>query len=343
MTDNSAIPTPLDLATMSRSRLRQLCTRVGGTPLVPLELRLPGGHRLFLKLEGENPGGSSKDRPALRIIEDLEATGQLSAGCVIADSTSGNFGVSMAWICRARGYQFHAVSDPNATVENVQRMRALGAVVEIVDQRDEVGGYLLTRLRRVDELVRIGVADLSSNQYENPANPASHHATTGPELVRQLDQPPDAVFICASTGGTLGGISRYLRQSWPSTMIIAVDGEGSSLFGGTPGPRLINGLGSSRPSPFVSQTDYDEVIRVDASVAISYCRELAHRHGFWVGGSSGAVIAAAVSRLRSAGRPQSVVCLCPDHGGLYLNSIFRDEWARSRGGLITVAQLADHR
>jgi 2,3-diaminopropionate biosynthesis protein SbnA len=320
---NSVVGRPLlDLAAMDSRQLRALTTRIGDTPLVPFELRLGLPHRLHLKLEGHNPGGSSKDRAALRIIDEYERAGRIRPGSVIVDSTSGNFGASMAWICRARGYRFHAVTDPHATQENLARMRSLGATVEIVDTRDESGGYLLTRLRRVDELVRTGQADVCSDQYTNPANPDSHRLTTGPELSNQLAEPA-AVFICASTGGTLAGISRHVRGHWPTSRVVAVDGEGSCLFGGTPGPRRINGLGSSRPSRFLSPDLYDEVVRVSAAQATGYCWEMLERHGLALGGSSGAVLAAAVCWLASAREPLSVVCVCPDHGDLYRTSIFR--------------------
>src|SRR5215471_15865521 len=196
----------LDLTAISADDLERLPPLIGSTPVVELHLTGMAG-TVHVKLEGANPGGSSKDRPALHILDSLRRQGRLQAGGHVVDSTSGNWGVSVAWLARARGYRFTAVSDPRVTPENLARIRRLGAGVEIVEDRDETGGYLLTRLRRARAIAeREGAVWL--NQYGNAGNPDAHYRTTAPELWSQMEGQLDVVFIPASTGGTLAGISR---------------------------------------------------------------------------------------------------------------------------------------
>jgi N-(2-amino-2-carboxyethyl)-L-glutamate synthase len=320
----------LDLTAISGDDLRRLPWRIGNTPVVEVHLAGVAG-RVHVKLEGANPGGSSKDRPALHILDSLRRQGRLPAGAHVVDSTSGNWGVSVAWLARARGYRFTAVSDPRVSPENLARIRRLGAVVEIVEERDETGGYLLTRVRRAQAIAESEGA-VWLNQYGNAGNPEAHYRATAPELWAQMDGQLDVVFIPASTGGTLAGISRYLREHSPRTTVVAVDGEGSVMFGASrPGPRLVNGLGSSRPSDFLDAGTYDQVVRVPAREAFRYCRALASE-GLWVGGSSGAAVAACAALLRADGGSEvRALCLCPDQGANYRSTIFDDGWLASNG------------
>jgi N-(2-amino-2-carboxyethyl)-L-glutamate synthase len=323
----------LDLGSLSVSQLVRLCAQIGNTPVVTLDVRLNLTHKLSLKLESENPGGSSKDRPALFIVEKLEHRGELVPGDTIVDSTSGNFGVAMAWICRAKGYRYHAVTDPHVTNNNLALMRSLGAHVEIVETRDESGGYFFTRYHRGQEILAAGQAKAWSDQYTNPSNLISHYRTTGPEITAAFPDPPDAVVIPASTGGTLAGVARHLREHAPRCRVVAVDGAGSVVFGGCIGPRVINGLGGSRQSPFITPADYDEVITVSNATAFGCCRSLRRLAIADVGGSSGAVVAAAIRLLARARVPMHIVGICPDHGSSYRSSIYNDEWAGAHGGL----------
>jgi N-(2-amino-2-carboxyethyl)-L-glutamate synthase len=320
----------LDLTAISPDDLQRLPRLIGNTPVVEVHLAGMTG-RVQVKLEGANPGGSSKDRPALHILDTLRRQGRLQAGGHVVDSTSGNWGVSVAWLARARGYRFTAVSDPRVTPENLARIRRLGAVVEIVEERDETGGYLLTRVRRAQAIAESEGA-VWLNQYGNAGNPEAHYRTTAPELWTQMDGRLDVVFIPASTGGTLAGISRYLREHSPRTTIAAVDGEGSVMFGAsTPGPRLVNGLGSSRPSDFLDAGAYDRVVRVPAREAFRYCRALA-AEGLSVGGSSGAAVAACAALLGTDGGSEvRALCLCPDQGANYRSTVFDDGWLARNG------------
>lgn len=321
----------VDLAAMRPDALAEQLARVGGTPLVPIPVDGNPISRIYAKIEAANPGGSIKDRPALSIIENLERDGRISEGDLIVDSTSGNFGVSMAWICRAKGYRFCAVIDPGATIANITRMRALGADVDLVSERDETGGYLLTRIRRAQEIVSTGRARVCSDQYTNPANPQSHARTTGPEMVRAFDDPPDFVVVSASTGGTLAGVAECVRRNWPDTVMVAVDGQGSSMFGGAAGHRVINGLGASQNSRFLTPEHYDRVVRVSPREAIVRCHQLRRRGIVDVGGSSGAAIVAAETVLSAATQATSALVICPDHGQLYEESIYSAQWCAANG------------
>jgi cysteine synthase len=211
-------------------------TPIGDTPMGRIRLRIDGKSRsAYLKLEGHNPGGSVKDRTAQGLLQSLEATGQLRAGGGLLESSSGNLAISLAMLARDRGCQFTAVVDPTMTAENMRRLQALGAETSIVESPDEAGGYLLSRLARVREMLAEDPGLVWTNQYSNAANPEAHYLGTGPEIHRQMEHRVDAVFVAVSTGGTLAGIGRFLREASPDTRIIAVDARGSVALGGSLG------------------------------------------------------------------------------------------------------------
>ena len=297
------------------------------TPLVPVRL---GERTAHLKLEGANPAGSVKDRTAAALIADLEARGELAPGATIVESTSGNLGVALAAIAGRRAYRFIAVVDPKTTAENLVALRRLGARVELVDTPDAAGGYLLSRLARVRALCAER-ALVWPDQYTSPANPGAHERGTGPELLAQMDGVVDAVFVPVSTGGTLAGIARYLRRESRATEIFAVDAVGSVALGGEPGPRLLTGVGASRPSSFLTRALYDRVVRVTDAEAFAECRALAAATGIAVGGSSGATLAACRRVLAPRPELERVVCLCPDHGSRYASTIYADGWLIRNG------------
>jgi len=166
-----------------------------------------------LKLEGDNPGGSVKDRTAFGLLRSLESTGELRPGGRLLESSSGNLAISLAMLARDRGYQFTAVVDPRVTVENMRRLDSLGADTRMVETPDEMGGYLLSRLARVREMLVEDPGWLWTNQYSNAANPEAHYLGTAPEIHRQMEHRVDAVFVAVSTGGTLAGTGRFLRAA----------------------------------------------------------------------------------------------------------------------------------
>jgi N-(2-amino-2-carboxyethyl)-L-glutamate synthase len=255
------------------------------------------------------------------MLQELRREGRLDTHGSVVESTSGNMGVALAWIARALGYRFRAITDPNATAENVSRMRALGADVEILARPDESGSFVTARIARARAVARVTGAVLV-NQYESPANPLTHFLWTGPEILSQVEVLPAAILIPVSTGGTLAGIGGRFRLGSPATVVVAVDGEGSSLFGGRAGPRAINGLGSSHPSAFVRPSFYDEVMQVKSAEAVACCRHLHAETGLMIGGSGGATVAAAARYLRRHPEVRQVIAICPDNGAHYRSTIF---------------------
>ena len=306
--------------------------QIGDTPLVTTYLRINGFWRpVHLKLEGCNPAGSLKDRTAANLIHDLENRGVLKHSSIIVESTSGNLGVGLAFLCRERGYRFLAIIDPKSTLENRRKMQSLGAELELVEQQDESTGYLPYRLRRVQELVRSSSQYIWTDQYSNPANPRAHYLSTGPEIYRGMGGRLDAIFVAVSTGGTLAGIGRYLREVSPATKIIAVDACGSVIFGCSSRQRKLVGIGSSRRSNFITPELYDAHLLVTEGDAFALCRQVAAATGIKVGGSSGAVLYACARYLSKHPGMTNVVCLCPDGGENYSSTIFDDGWMRENG------------
>jgi 2,3-diaminopropionate biosynthesis protein SbnA len=313
------------------AKLSGTLAAIGNTPMATVDLLIRNRkRRVFLKLESYNPTGSSKDRTARALIEDAEAHSRLTSSSVIVESTSGNLGVALAFVCRAMGYPFIAVVDPKATKENLQKMRSMGAMIEMVEEPDETMGYLSARLSRVQEICRASNY-LWLDQYSNLANPLIHYATTGPEIYRQLEKRVDAIFIAVSTGGTLAGVARFFRAASPGTRIIAVDAVGSLIFGGRPARRRLTGIGSAKVSTFIDKTHYDLVEWVGDEDAFLFCRNLLDKTGIHVGGSSGAVLVACARYLETHPEVENAVCLCPDTGENYRSTIFDDQWLKENG------------
>jgi len=305
---------------------------VGGTPLREVRLVIRGRRfTINLKMEGDNKFRSVKDRTAFFLLEDAEEKGLRQGGTVV-ESTSGNLGVALANLCGEKGYNFIAVIDPKTTQENVHRLEATGAVIELVTEPDHTGGYLLSRLDRVAELCRNNPAYFWTNQYGNPINPVAHFLTTAPEIYWQMRRRVDVIFMPVSTGGTLAGVSRFFRTASPSTIIVAVDAAGSAAFGGQPAPRKLTGIGSSRPAEFLDTKTFDELAVVGDAEAFAFCNALYKSTGLKVGGSSGATLAACAKFLASSEREfRRIVCICPDRGENYDSTIFNPRWLFENG------------
>jgi N-(2-amino-2-carboxyethyl)-L-glutamate synthase len=314
------------------SARERLSAQIGNTPMRKIYLLIDGRWRpVWLKLEGCNPAGSSKDRAAISLIGDLEDKGLIKSSSTIVESTSGNLGVALAYICRELGYGFLAVVDPKTTPENRRRMRNLGAELDLVEEQDETGGYLLSRLKRVKQLCSQSPNYVWTDQYSSPANPRSYYDSLAPEIYRQMDGAIDAIFVAVSTGGTLAGIGRYLRCASPDTEIIAVDACGSVIFGGSQKPRKLTGIGSSRESSFITSEFYDSHILVGDSEAFAACHQLNDSIAIKVGGSSGATLFACASYLAAHPDLHRVVCVCPDDGRNYDSTIFDTAWLAGNG------------
>jgi 2,3-diaminopropionate biosynthesis protein SbnA len=316
---------------IARYLTKETCEGSQETPIVDIALKIESRWRkVGLKLESYNPSGSIKYRTAYGLITALEASGRLVPGTHLVESTSGNLGVALALLSQVRGYRFTAVTDPKADPVMVEHIQSMGAVVISVRQPDEAGGYLLSRLAMIRRLLAEDPASIWPNQYENPANPEIHYHETGPEIYRQRPGM-DAVFIAASTGGTLAGVGRYLRSASSSVKVVGVDIRGSRVFGYPSGQRLITGIGSSRASLFLRPADYDDVVLVDDREAVITCHYLQENLGIGLGGSGGAVVAACARYLKAHPEIARPVCICPDGRANYLNTLYNHVWLAEHG------------
>ncbi|MBB3663603.1 MULTISPECIES: 2,3-diaminopropionate biosynthesis protein SbnA [Prauserella salsuginis group] len=300
---------------------------VGNTPVVALNRLFPQPEfDVLAKLELMNPGGSMKDRSARYIVDSGLRDGSITPGCRLVESSSGNFGIALAMAARVRGLRFTCVLDPKTTTANIALLRSLGTDVEMVDDVDEAGGYLHSRIRRVNELLAADPDAVWINQYANDRNWQAHYHGTGAELAEQLVRPPEYLFAAVSTTGSILGCARRLREEFPGMRVIAVDAVGSVIFGGAPGPRDIPGIGSSRVPELCRPEEIDEVVYVDDVAAAKGCRELLATEGVFAGGSTGAVVAAIQRTLPRLDRPGRIVAVFPDRGDRYLDLVYDDNW-----------------
>ncbi|MEM8865690.1 MAG: 2,3-diaminopropionate biosynthesis protein SbnA [Planctomycetota bacterium] len=305
---------------------------IGSTPLIRLRRYLDDPSiALYAKLESANPGGSAKDRPARLMIESALQSGQIGPTTTIIESSSGNMGIGLAQACRYYGLRFICVVDPLARPENVAIMRALGASIETVTAAAPPD-YLAARLRRVCELLEADADTFWPNQYANADNPKSHTEGTIREIDKALGGELDHLFVATSSTGTAGGCQDYLRERGRHAEITAVDAEGSVLFGGVVGDRLIPGLGAGKEPPLAMSRAFHNVQRVTTLDCVVGCRRLADLEAMLVGGSAGGVLEA-VRRDAPRLAGQTVVAVLHDSGTRYLSTIFDDTWVHNHLGV----------
>ncbi|HEX2315932.1 MAG TPA: 2,3-diaminopropionate biosynthesis protein SbnA [Thermomonospora sp.] len=299
-----------------------------------VDLRPVLGHPVFLKCEGFNFAGSVKLKAAGEMVEAAEREGLLAPGSVIVESSSGNLGIALSVIAADRGYRFLCVTDPRCNPASIRVMRALGAEVRVVAERDANGGYLESRIRYVRELCAGDGRYVWLNQYANPNNWRAHYRGTAPAIARQF---PDleVLFVGAGTTGTLMGCARYFRERGRPVTIVAVDAVGSVTFGGVPGRRLVPGLGTSTRPALVDESYIDDVVHVPEADTIRTVHRLAAR-GFLFGGSTGTVVSGAARWLaeKYPGEDPVAVAIAPDLGERYLDSIYEEGWLRGNFGVV---------
>ncbi|MDQ1010344.1 cystathionine beta-synthase [Streptomyces sp. V4I23] len=322
---------------------------VGDTPLVKLNNVTAGiSATVLAKVEYFNPGGSVKDRIALRMIEAAEQSGELKPGGTIVEPTSGNTGVGLAIVAQQKGYKCIFVCPDKVSTDKINVLRAYGAEVVVcptaVDPEHPDSYYNVS-----DRLVRETPGAWKPDQYSNPNNPRSHYETTGPELWEQTEGRITHFVAGVGTGGTISGTGRYLKEvSDGRVKIIGADPEGSVYSGGSGRPYLVEGVGEDFWPSAYDRTVTDEIVAVSDKDSFQMTRRLAKEEGLLVGGSCGMAVVAALRVAERLGPDDIVVVLLPDSGRGYLSKIFNDEWMADYGfleetGSATVGDVLRHK
>ncbi len=306
---------------------------VGNTPMVRLRKVTEGiACPVVVKYEVFNPGGSTKDRPAVTMIDAAEREGLLKPGGTIIEPTSGNTGVGLAIVAAQRGYTCKFVVTDKVGVEKVDLLRAYGAeviVCPVAVAPEDPSSYYSTAERLVAETP----GAFRPNQYDNPNNPLAHYQTTGPEIWRQTDGLVTH-FVCgAGTGGTISGAGKYLKEQNPDVQVIAGDPDQSVYSGGSGRPYLVEGVGEDFWPTTYDPSVVDRVIPVSDSDSFLTARDVSQREGLLIGGSCGTAVYAALEVARELTADDLVVVVTPDSGRGYLSTVFNDEWMAGFGFL----------
>ena len=299
---------------------------IGKTPLlelVHLEKELGLEAKILAKLEYFNPAGSVKDRIAKAMIDDAESKGLLKPGSVIIEPTSGNTGIGLASVAAARGYRIIIVMPETMSVERRQLMKAYGAELVLTEGAKGMKGAIA----KADELAKEIPNSFIPGQFVNPANPAVHRATTGPEIWEDTDGKVDFFVAGVGTGGTVTGVGEYLKSQNPNVKVVAVEPAGSPVLSkGTPGAHKIQGIGAGFVPAVLNTGVYDEVIPVENEAAFATGKKIGKSEGVLVGISSGAAVSAAIELAkRPENKGKTIVALLPDTGDRYLSTpLFAD-------------------
>ena len=318
------------------TRYKSILDTIGRTPIVKLQRIAPAHVTLYAKVESFNPGGSVKDRLALALVLDAERRGTLKPGQTIVEATSGNTGVALAMVAAAQGYPFVAVMTETFSVERRKLMRAYGAKV-ILTPAAERGSGMVRKARELAEKHGWFLAQ----QFDNPANPAYHRQTTGPEILQDFAGDRLDFFVTGwGTGGTLTGAGQVLKLARPDIQIIASEPAGAALLSGNEWqPHKIQGWTPDFVPGVLDREIADRIVPVDDATAIATSRRLAAEEGIFVGISAGATVAAALEVAKTAPEGSVLLAMLPDTGERYLSTVLfegvnegsDDEWLASLG------------
>lgn len=312
---------------------------VGDTPLVRLGALAEGVEgNVYAKIEYMNPGCSVKDRIALQIIEDAEASGELKPGGTIVEATSGNTGAGLAMAAAIKGYKCIFILPDKQSEEKRAALRAYGAQVVVTPtnvEPDDPRSYYSVSRRLADETPN----SFYANQYHNPSNPKTHYLTTGPEIYEQLDGKIDVFIAGLGTGGTITGVGRYLKEQNPNIKVVGIDPVGSIYYDYFKSGKItdafsyvLEGIGEDFLPTTMDFEYVDEVVRVNDKECFQWTRRLCEEEGIFGGGSSGAAVVGGMKFLRRYMKSgMNAVILLPDNGSRYMSKIYNDNWMRENG------------
>lgn len=313
---------------------------VGNTPLVKLQKLSRGvASNIYCKLEYMNPGASVKDRPAMQIIDDAVASGELQPGGTIVEATSGNTGMGLALAANIRGYKCIFVMPDKMSDEKIKGLRAMGARVVVcptaVEPEDPRSYYSVA-----NRLAQESPGGFLANQYHNPSNPRAHYLSTGPELWEQTGGKIDVFVSSAGTGGTISGTGKYLKEQNPDIKVVAVDPVGSIYYDyfktgkmTEAATYLVEGFGEDFLPSTMDFSVVDEVIRVTDKECFDWTRRLVREEAILAGGSSGGAVCGAYKFAERTNKELNIVVIMCDHATRYLSKVFDDDWMRENGFL----------
>jgi cysteine synthase A len=304
-------------ATPEGARPPAIDAHIGGTPTVRLTRIVESGMaEVWVKVEGMNPGGSIKDRPALSMIVDAEARGVLPPGGTIVEPTSGNTGIGLAQVAAARGYRLILCLPSTMSMERKKTLRAYGAELVLTDPERR-----MLEAIEVAERIRDETGAFMPNQFDNPANPQAHYETTAPELWEAMEGRIDAFVYGSGTGGTISGVGRFLKERLDDVLVAAVEpGRSAVLSGEERGQHCFQGMGPGFIPPNLDLSLVDRVFKAWEEEAFPTARRLAAEEGLFVGMSSGAIVQASLEMAKELGTGHRVVCIAPDSGARYLTT-----------------------
>ncbi len=313
---------------------------IGRTPLIRLsKLSERTGQEILAKVEYFNPGGSVKDRIAVRMLERAEKEGLINEGTTIIEATAGNTGVGLAIVAAIKGWQTIFVLPDKMSSEKIALLKAYGAEIVITPTNvppDDPQSYNSVADRLSLEIEN----SWRPGQFSNMANPEAHYLTTGPEIWLDTDGTVDVFVAGVGTGGTVTGVGRALREKKKDVKIVVADPVGSILSGGEPGSWKVEGIGEDFFPETFDSTLINEYIRVSDAESFAAARVLAREEGLLVGGSAGTALAAAVKYAAGSTTRETIVVLLPDTGRNYLSKFFSDEWLEENGFMEEVVRLA---
>jgi cystathionine beta-synthase len=302
---------------------------IGHTPLVRLGRVVPPGcAEIVAKLEYYGPGGSIKDRAALAMIEDAERRGLLKLGSTIVEASAGNTGVGLAVVCAVRGYRCVIVLPETTSHDKRKVLTALGAEI-VLARADVEASHAEGYIGRAEALAK-ELGAFAPDQFENPANPDAHYASTGPEILADCDGRLDALVACVGSGGTLGGVGRYLKEKAPHVRVIGAAPDRAGCAG-EHGSTLVEGIVEDLAACEGQGVRPDEVVSVHDREAVSMTVRLAREEAILAGGSAGVAVCAAIRVAQGLGPGKRVAVIVPDTGRNYLSTYFDDEWRKVRG------------